>query len=64
VLIATARGAGAMVGRGGNKRVDDNGNLYIKKSFPIMFFLFSNNVDPKSNNRNYREQFSIFWVRE
>jgi len=53
------RDAGAAVGQGGNKRVECSGNL---KKCQLFLFLFSNNVDLKNNNRNYRKPFRIFWL--
>ena len=32
--------------------------------YQLCLFLFSNNVDLKNNNKNYRKPFWIFWVRE
>jgi len=35
-----------------------------KNRYQLCLFVFSNNVDLKNNNKNFRKPFWLFWVRE
>jgi len=62
--VKSTRNAGTAEGRGGRAENELRAIETIKKALPIRLFLFSNNVDLRDNNRNYRKPFSSSCVRE
>ena len=56
---------GGASGTRGSKRVEGDGNLWNESNrYQLCLFLFSKNVDLKSNDENERKPFWIFWVRK